>query len=97
MDAFVEQLLAEKGHAADVTPPVYQQMKQDLSDKLTDFINAKVIAALSDEHLADFEKLLDKKAKTQELQQYIENNIPNGTAFLTNVLLDFRTTYLGRV
>lgn len=92
---YIDGLIAEKNFP-DLTGEVRSQIKKDLLDRLNDTINAKVIAALSDEDLTGFEKLIDDaNAPQEEVQKYIEAKIPDSTSFLAGVLLEFRKNYLG--
>lgn len=94
LDQYIDRLIEEKGFP-DLTPEVRAQIKSDLTTRLNDTINAKVIAALSDEDLTGFEKLIDADAPQEDVQKYIETKIPDSTSFLAGVLLEFRKNYLG--
>lgn len=94
LEDYVDRLIEEKGFP-DLTEAVRAQIKSDLLTRLNDTINAKVIAALSDEDLVGFEKLIDGNAPQEEVQKYIEAKIPDSTTFLAGVLLEFRKNYLG--
>lgn len=96
INQYIERLIGEKGFP-DITEEVHAQIKKDLLDRLNDTINAKVIAALPDAELGEFEKLIDANAPQEEIQTFIESKIPDSAIFLATVLLDFRKTYLGIV
>lgn len=94
LEEYIDRLIEEKGFP-DLTDEVRAQVKADLLTRLNDTINAKVIAALSDEDLGGFEKLVDANASQEDVQKYIEAKIPDSTSFLAGVLLEFRKNYLG--
>lgn len=91
---FVSRLIEEKNYG-ELEPEVAEQVRKDVMERLVNTINAKSIAALSDEQVAEFEKLLDANASEEEVQAFIAKSIPNGDEFLTRVMTDFRMSYLG--
>lgn len=93
---FIDRLIAEKNFP-DLTPEVKEELRWDLSERLDDFIAAKVIATLSDENVAKFETMLKEGRSEGEIQTFVTENIPNFTDFLTQVLLEFKEVYLGVV
>jgi len=96
MQDFVNKLVDEKNYE-DLDPEVREQIVKDVNERLENTINAKVVAALSDEQITEFEALLDKNASSEEVQAFIGKSIPNGEEFLTQVLVDFKKSYLGLV
>lgn len=94
LSAYINRLIDEKGFP-DLTSEVRTQIHTDLMTRLNDSINAHVIAALSDDDLVGFEKLIDTNAPQEEVQTYIEGKIPDSTSFLASVMLEFRKNYLG--
>ena len=96
MQDFVNKLVDEKNYE-DLDPEVREQIVKDVNERLENTINAKVVAALSDEQITEFEALLDKNASSEEVLAFIGKSIPNGEEFLTQVLVDFKKSYLGLV
>ena len=93
---FIDRLIAEKNFP-DLTPEVKEEIKRDLTQRLDDFIAAKLIAALSDENVLKFEEMLKQGKPESEIQTFITTNVPNFTEFLTQVLSEFREVYLGLI
>lgn len=94
LDFYINNLIDQKGYP-DLTPEVREELKNDIRVRLNDFIMARVIAAFSDEDVDTFEELLKQNKSQAELQQFAAEHIPNFTDFLTNVLLEFQSVYLG--
>ena len=94
---FVDEMIKAKNFPQDLDEAVKKQIKKDLLVRVNDFINAKLIAALAEKDIEEFEKLLDKKEDVQEVQKFFERKIPDFPSFLTGIFLDFRRTYLGIV
>lgn len=95
LEQFVDQLIKEKNFPKDLDEAVKKQIKKDLMFRLNDYINAKLVAALPEKEVEEFEKLLEKKASQEEVQKFFQDKIPNLSTFLSQVFLDFRKTYLG--
>lgn len=93
LDTFVDNLLTEKGLGAQ-EKEILSQLKADLMSRVEDTINATLVQKLPAEKLADFEKLLDQSASTQEMQNFCKKNVPNLDEEIATVLLQFRNTYL---
>jgi hypothetical protein len=94
LDAYIEDLINQKNYP-DLTPEVRDELKRDIALRLNDFIMARVIAAFTDEDVAAFEELLKQNKSQAELHQFAVEHIPNFTNFLTNVLIEFQSVYLG--
>ncbi|MCL5783866.1 MAG: DUF5663 domain-containing protein [Patescibacteria group bacterium] len=91
---YVEKLIEEKGFP-DLTPEVKEEIKNDLLNRIDDFVSARIIAKLSDQDVATFEEMLKNQKSQEEIQQFITGHIDDFPGFLTNTLLEFRGVYLG--
>lgn len=96
IDQFVEKLIDAKGYP-DLTPEVRVEVRKDLLTRLDDFIAARSIAALSDEDVLIFEKMLTEGKPEEEIQKFLIDHIDEYQNFLTNVLMEFQGVYLGRI
>jgi hypothetical protein len=57
---------------------VLEQLAQDLTDRVVDFLNRQLIEAMSDESVAKFEDLLDGGRETPQLiRTFINDHVPN--------------------
>lgn len=95
LEEFVEKLIEEKNFP-DLAPEVYEQVKKDLVQKLQETINARAIASLPQDKLEELNEMLDKGTSDEEVQKFMEANVPNAESFLTTVLMEFRKSYLGQ-
>lgn len=93
IESFIDELIAQKGYP-EMSPEAREEMRRDLRRRIDDFIMARVVAALTDEQLIGFEKLLAEKKPRAELQKYAAENIPDFVSFLTNALIEFQAVYL---
>ncbi len=86
-------------HGVDAPPEELEEMKKDLLPKLNEYITLRVMTELakkSQDTLKEFQTWVKEKSPTQEeVQVYLADKIPDSTSFLTQVLLDFRNTYMG--
>jgi len=95
LESFAESLLAENKYLASVDDPeILEQMKEDLVDSIDDHINAMILAEMPPNKLIQFEKLVDANNE-DKLSAFINANIPNLDMKLTQLLIDFKKTYLG--
>ena len=96
MDQFIQQLLLERGVGDAIAPEVREQLTQELTGRATDFINKRVIDAMSDESVDKFNLMLDDPNTTPEAaQQFIAANVPNQDKVVASALVEFRALYLG--
>lgn len=90
-------VLIEERKFPDLTPEVKEQMQKDILQRLDNFIAARIIAALSDEDVLVFEKMLKDKKQEEEIQNFVSGHIPDFVNFLTATLLEFRGVYSGLI
>jgi hypothetical protein len=96
MDQYVNQLLKDQGVPENLDPEVRQQLIAELNGRISDFINRRLVDSMSDEALPPFEAMLDQQpVDQQQVQQYINEHVPNMNDVVTKALLEFRTIYLG--
>ena len=92
IDNFVENLIKEKG-LPDLDPAIMDQMKADLKERVSNRVNAAIIAKMPPDQLDVFEKKMDA-GDEQDLENYIAAQIPDLENVLAQELLEFRVTYL---
>jgi hypothetical protein len=93
LDPFINDLLEEKGYA-DAQSDVKESLQADLRKRVNEFIMARTITQLSEEDLTTFEKMLDEKKSSAELQQFAVDHIPDYTTFLASTLVEFQDVFL---
>ena len=94
LNIFAENLLVEKG-AYRLDAQTAGIMKQEIVERLELLVNKVSLAALNDDQLMSFNKLLEEKATPEQLQKYISDNVPDLKERLTEAFYRFRLTYLG--
>jgi len=89
---FVGRLMQEKNFQ-NLDQKVMSQLKDDLSERVEDRINATILQHMPPAKLEFFNELLDS-ATGEELQVFCQENIPKLDEVIAEALLDFRNTYL---
>ncbi|MDD5627031.1 MAG: DUF5663 domain-containing protein [Patescibacteria group bacterium] len=92
LEDFIINLLKDKGLAGE-DKMVFEQLKSDLMGDLEERINAAILAAMPEERLASFEKILDT-GSAAEIQKFCMENVPNLSEITALEMLNFRKTYL---
>lgn len=99
INLFLDDLLKDV-HGADAPAEELLEMKKELLPKLNEYITLRVMTELakkSQDTLKEFQTWVTEKNPSQEeVQKYVEGKLDNPPAFLTQLLLDFRNTYLGQ-
>ena len=97
LNKFLDDLITQK-HGADLSTDGRQQIKTELSPRLEKWLILKAMQTLADTSpytLKTFESLTQGNTKPSIILKFIEENIPDTTAFFTSVMVDFWTAYLG--
>jgi wyosine [tRNA(Phe)-imidazoG37] synthetase (radical SAM superfamily) len=89
---FIDRLMEEKKFE-NISAEVLEQIKEDLTGRVEDRINAATLENMPKEKLEEFNELLDT-ANSEEIQQFCHKNIPNLDEVIAKELLNFRTIYL---
>lgn len=96
LEQFIAQLLQDKGLPPGLDPEVRSQLVSDLSTRVTDLINRRLIESMSEEQARNFNRILDQEpADPTAIQQFITENIKNKEEITSGALLEFRELYLG--
>jgi hypothetical protein len=96
MDEYLTDLLSQTGAVQTGDQDVLRQLKSDLSERVTALINRRLIDALSEDKVAELERLLDEQPDNVEAyQQFMVDNLPNRQEIVNTSLLEFRALYLG--
>lgn len=93
LESFIERLLEEKG-LQNMEPAVLDEMKADLMDRVSDRLNAEMIAALPQEKIAELDELMEG-GNAAEVRSFLKTNVPDFDNVLARTLMAFRATYLG--
>ena len=91
--SFIEDLIKEKNDSS-IKPEALPQVKAALLNELNQMINTHMVAILPDYDQRELDILLKNKVADEELDKFFSEKIPNLTAELASVLINFRTAYL---
>ena len=94
LERFIDQLLEDKNYP-NLTDAIRQEMHRDLMQRVSDSLNAKIIAHMNDTQAETFEKMLDDGESDEAIQAYAESTLDDPSTFIAAALMDFRREYLG--
>ncbi len=95
---FLTTLVNEKLTGATPAETQIADMVASLTDRLNKFITLNILTELATKDqslLVKFQTLARGNTKPEVVQDFIQNEIPDGAAFLAKVLSDFRSLYIG--
>lgn len=90
-------LLLDEGGMNTESADVRAQMLQDLRRRLNERLFVTLITNLPEEKITELRELSEKKDVGEEMDKFIDNNIPNSQEVFAGALLTFRNDYLGLV
>lgn len=91
--SFIDGLMKEKNDPS-IKPEALPQVKAALLIELNQMINTHLVAILSEPDQRELDILLRNKVAGEQIDEFFIKKIPNLTAELASVLIDFRTAYL---
>ncbi len=91
--SFIDGMIKDKKDP-QITEKNIDQTKAVLLKLINEDINRRLVGLLPEEARAELDKLLDKKASDEELNNFFLAKIPNLEAEVAAVLLDFKNSYL---
>jgi hypothetical protein len=93
-DQFVKDLLKEKGLPETLEPAVYEKLAQDLSGRVEQLVNKRLLDSLTDEQFDEFEKLTQSNPDQNAVQEFINSNVPDKEQIAGAALAEFRQLYI---
>lgn len=91
---FASVLLLERGIGDTVPADIQAEMKNDIIDRLSAYLNAAVIRAVPPEDLEAFSVLLEGSPSPEDTKTFLLSKIPALDAVLAQAVVDFRLSYL---
>lgn len=91
--SFIEDLIKEKNNPT-IKPEQLPNIKAALLIELNDMINTRMVTLLPEASQRQLDALLERKVSDEELDKFFSEKIPNLSAEIASVLLDFRAAYL---
>lgn len=88
-------LLLDEGGMGTVSPEVREQMLKDLHLRLNEKMFVSILSRLDDEKTTKYRELIEGKAPAEEVEKFIDSNIPDAQDFFAQVFMTFRSDYLG--
>ena len=88
-------LLLDEGGMTNVSADVRAQMFNDLKVRFDQKIFAAIISRLEDQQVTEFRKLIEGQAGGEDMEKFIEKNIPDAQDLFARVFMTFRNEYLG--
>lgn len=98
LNKFLDDLIYQK-HGAEISPEVHNQLRDELVPRLEKWLILKAMEALGEKSpatLKTFQDLAQGDTQPSVILKFIEENIPDPTAFFSAALVDFWTLYLGQ-
>ena len=96
MENYIQQLIADQGITNDIDPEVREQLTQELTTRANNFLNQRLLDAMSDDAVEHFNTTLDSNTfGAEQIQQFIDVNLPQKDKIVAAALLEFRALYLG--
>lgn len=98
LNKYLDDLVTQK-HGANLSAVGREQIKSELAPRLEKWLILKAMEALGEKSsntLKTFEKLAQSDTPHSVILKFVEENIPDSTAFFTSTLVDFWTLYLGQ-
>lgn len=92
--SFIDTLITQKKDP-NVNEKNMNQVRALLMKELNDDINEHLIQLLTEKDQLAMEDLLDKNPTDEEITSFYQQKVPNLTAEIASVMLNFRAAYLG--
>ncbi len=93
IDKFIDQLIVECGYG-DADAALKFVVRQDISQRLDNFLIAAIVYELSDEEVEQLDQLADRGISGEEIGVFASNHIPDFINFLAATLAEFRDVFL---
>jgi len=90
---FVNRLIKDKGFE-NKDGEVLAQIREDLSSRIEDRINAMIMINMPEDSLEEFEKILDSHNE-DEIEKFVKSKIENIEEKVAAELIEFKNIYLG--
>ncbi|OGV92239.1 hypothetical protein A3B57_03140 [Microgenomates group bacterium RIFCSPLOWO2_01_FULL_47_10] len=97
LEQFLDRIIAEKDFKLAALPDTFvEDAKADLRPLLLKSINLRLFSQLTDSDKKELENLVTENASDETLQTYFANHVPDIEQRMAEVLIEFRSSYLGR-
>jgi hypothetical protein len=93
IEQYVNNLLTERG-VTHADPAVMDEFRADLLTRVSERLNAEMVALLSADKVEELNDLLDGNVEPDILREFFMSNVPGYQDVFARTLMDFRTSYL---
>ncbi len=93
LSTYIQGLLDETHGPAVLSEDQRLSMHNDLMTRLTTLINTNLIAAIPQEKVPEFNRLIDTEAKEEDISNFIQTTVPDPQGVIVRTLVDFREVY----
>lgn len=91
---FLENLIQDAG-LTPLDETAREQMIEELYVRLDNFLTSEIVKSLPPEQLEEFVQLNERGASQEEVNQFMNEKIPNAQDLFGAALVNFRDLYLG--
>ena len=98
MDAFIDQLIADKFAGQTLDDAVRTDIKRELSDRLNQYLTLRTIEMVSTANpdaISELSALIKTNPKPEEVQNFISQYVKNPDILVSQIFTDFRRLYIG--
>ncbi len=92
---FLEGIMVEAKINTD-DEEMNKETLEDLFMRMVEFINLKIVDAVPEDKLEGLNELLLKNADQEEIDNYVEEALPDAQNVYNRIMLEFRDMYLGK-
>lgn len=92
---FLDSCLYDKG-IKDIPDSLKEQMIQDLSLRLQQWLMQSVFQYLPENSATEMEQLMEKQADQEEIMFFLTQKIPNLNKIFEEEMIKFKQAYLGK-
>jgi len=93
---FLEELLRD-ANVTQLDQKTHDDMIVELYTRLDDYILGTIMEKLPEDKMEEFTKMAEDNKNREELQSYLQTQIPEANEIFAKAMIDFRDLYLGKV
>ncbi len=94
LPSYVTWVVDQKPELRATPQEIKDELYPELQGRLEALINTAVLAALPQDQLAHFERLLEHGSQ-KDIQEFCHQAVPNMDEIVARILVQFRNEYLG--
>lgn len=93
---FLEGILTDAGMTT-LDSEMREEMIKELYARLDNYITSAIVSKLPPEYSEEFIRLNEEKKSQEEIQQFLQDKLPNAQETFALAFSEFRDLYLGNV